>query len=112
MLNNKNCRSGFLLNLINQLNCSPACYRIQVCKRFIKQKNLHIIHHNAGKTDPLLLSSGQFIWCMIQMMLNIHKLCHSLHRFLHIVLRHTVILKCKSNILCHGQSDKLSVRIL
>ena len=49
---------------------------------------------------------------MIKVMFNIHKLCYSLYRLLHFFLWYTVIFKCKGDILCHRQSDKLTIRIL
>lgn len=46
------------------------------------------------------------------MMFNIHQPGHLCHRLLHLLLRHTVILQSKGDILPNRQADELTVRIL
>ena len=112
MFNDDNCRSGFFLNFIDQFNGIFPCCRIQVGKRLIKQNHFHVIYHDTCQTDTLFLTAGQFVGCMIQMMVDIHQLCHTLYRFFHFRLHDTLIFQGKGDIFCHSQPDELAIRIL
>ena len=112
MFNDQNRRACFFLNFINQLDCLLAGCRIKVCQWLIKQKNFDLINHNTRKADPLLLSAGQLVRCIIQMVFNSDKLCGMTGDRMHFILRCATVFQGKSNVFTYCQSDKLSVRIL
>ena len=112
VLNDDHRRARALLYAVYQFYGRPSRRRIQVGQGLIKEKRLHLLHHNAGQTDPLFLSAGKFVGRVFQMVVNIHQPGHLLHCLLHFLLGHTVIFQCKGNVLSHRQTDKLSVRVL
>ena len=112
MLHNQNGGLGLFLNLVDQVDGLFAGGRVQVGQRFVKQQNFYLVHHNARQTDPLLLSAGKFMGRIAQMLLHADKLRRLLNDVLHFLLRNTVVLQRKSDVLSHGQADELSVRIL
>ena len=112
MFNDQNRRVCFFLNFIDQLDRLLAGCRIKVCQWLIKQKDFDLIDHNTRKADSLLLSAGQLVRCIIQMVFNSDKLCGMTGDRMHFILRCAAVFQGKSNVFAYCQSDKLSVRIL
>ena len=99
-------------HILDQLHGSLTGRRIQIRERLVKQQQIHLIHHHARQSDPLLLSAGEIFGCMMQVTFDVNKESGSPDPFVQLRIPHTFILECKCNILRHCQSDKLSVRIL
>ena len=112
MFNDQNRRVCFFLYLIDQLDCLFAGSRVKICQRLVKQKDFDLIDHNTRKADPLLLSAGQLMRCIFQMVFNSDKLCGMTGDCMHFILRCAAVFQCKGNVLAYRQPDKLSVRIL
>ena len=112
VLDDQHRRPRAFMHHIDQFNGRPSGSRIQIRQRLVKQQHLDRLHHHAGQADPLLLAAGQLIRRILQMMVDIHQPGHPVDQLLHLLLRHTVILRRKRNIFSHRQADKLPVRIL
>ena len=112
VLNDQNCRIRFFLDLIDQLNSLFSCCRIKICQRLIEQEDFYLIYHDTRKADSLLLSTREFMRCIIQMLLDSYQFCRMSGDCMHFILRSTTVFQSKCNILTNRQSDKLSIRIL
>ena len=61
VFDNDNRFAVFLMNVVDQFDCRLTGFRIKVCKRFVEQKHAHVVHHNAGKRNTLLLAARKFV---------------------------------------------------
>ena len=112
VLNNNHGAAGTLLNLVDQLNGLLTGGGVQIGKRLIKQKHVHLIDHHARKAHALLLPAGDFVGRMAQDPADIHQVRCFLHNLMHFIPGNAVVFQSKGNILRNSQSDKLSVGIL
>ena len=65
MLYDNNCYILVFLNVVDQINCSLTCSRVQIRQWFVKKQNIHIINHDSCHGYTLFLSAGQFPWGMM-----------------------------------------------
>ena len=112
MLNNNNRCFFFPVNLVNQFNRPFSCRRVQVGKRLIKQKNIHLVNHNACHRHSLFLPARKRARRITEYRLHFYRLRYSGYPLKHLFLRYHIIFQHKSDVFRNGQSDKLPVRVL
>ena len=112
MLNDDHGFIVLLLNLVDQINGSFAGGGVQVGKGFVKQKGLHITHHDTGEGDSLLLTAGQLIGRGLQELAHVHDISHLLDGLHHFLLGNAVIFQGEGDILANGKAYELAIGVL
>ena len=112
VLNDKDRSVGLFLDAVNELNRLFPGRRVKIGERLVKQQDLDVIDHDTGKADALLLTTGQLVGRISEMVFHVDKRCGPLGGRVHFRLGDTVVFKRKCNVFRDRQPDELAVRVL
>ena len=98
-----------LVHLIDEINGGHAHGGVKGRKRFVKEEGFHVVVHDTGKGDLLLLTAGEAVRKGIEKGIHADDFGNCIYLFQHLRPGDGVVFQGKSNIFTNRQTNKLGV---